>query len=213
MRNDPNDIVQLHCRPDCRRDVVRHEIGWRVNVTTPLDDRFLLALVKAEPFRTNAEALAIAQRIAEFPEMGFHGQNEVQGEIPPVLPGIVDNRRSFRPGNEPEWKAAQALPLFNPTMPIRPADFTRKQLIRFLSRFPASPHDMKHRRRMDGVRLAGIDLSGLNLAKFQFWKADFRGCKCVGTDFTECVLGHADFSGADLTDAIFEDVDCVDNAK
>jgi hypothetical protein len=61
------------------------------------------------------------------------------------------------------------------------------------------------------IRLAGVDLSGLDLRGLNLAHADLSGANLRGCDLTDARLSDADLSGADLTDAVLRGV-YADNA-
>jgi hypothetical protein len=77
------------------------------------------------------------------------------------------------------------------------AELTRKELILILASVPHLVcRKPDHLLRLAGVDLSGLDLRGLNLAHADLAGADLRGC-----DLSDARLTEADLSGANLTDA------------
>lgn len=82
------------------------------------------------------------------------------------------------------------------------AEITRRELVLILA---AVPH-VVCRRPEHLIRLAGVDLSGLDLRGLNLAHADLSGANLRGCDLTDARLSDADLSGADLTDAILRGV-------
>ena len=82
------------------------------------------------------------------------------------------------------------------------AELTRRELVLALASVPnvacRAPH---HLIRLAGVDLSGLNLRGLNLAHADLAGADLRGCELSDARLYEC-----DLSGADLTDAVLRGV-------
>ena len=82
------------------------------------------------------------------------------------------------------------------------AEITRRELILVLAAVPhVACRKPDHLVRLAGVDLSGLDLHGLNLAQADLAGADLRGC-----DLSDARLAEADLSGADLTDAVLRGV-------
>lgn len=61
-----------------------------------------------------------------------------------------------------------------------------------------------------GVDFSGADLTGANLEGADLTGANLSGAKLIGTNLKKVILKEAKLSGADLTDAIFLEID-IDN--
>jgi uncharacterized protein YjbI with pentapeptide repeats len=82
------------------------------------------------------------------------------------------------------------------------SEITRREVVLMLAGVPHIACGAgEHRIRLAGVDLSGLDLRALNLAYADFAGADLRGC-----DLSDARLYGCDFSGADLTGAILRGV-------
>jgi uncharacterized protein YjbI with pentapeptide repeats len=82
------------------------------------------------------------------------------------------------------------------------AELTRRELVLALASVPAGPCPPgQHLVRLAGVDLNGLDLRGLNLAHADLAGANLRGC-----DLSDARLTGCDFAGADLTGATLRGV-------
>ena len=98
------------------------------------------------------------------------------------------------------------------------AEITRKELILALAALPLQPpRGQNFCGRLAGVDLSGLDLSGLRLMHLDMSRANLRGCNLSYTDAEGCNLDYADLSDTTCThffasDALFTKTKFV-NAK
>jgi hypothetical protein len=63
-----------------------------------------------------------------------------------------------------------------------------------------------------GTEFYKANLTGANFAGRDLTGVEFTDCTLIGANFMGCIISGTDFAGADLTDAIFTNVEGIDDA-